>query len=314
VTAADATPQPTRPPATLRGGVLVIDKPSGISSHDVVAVVRRAFRGLKVGHTGTLDPFATGVLPLIIGRATRLAQFFVTVDKEYEAGIRLGRATDSYDLTGTVTFEAPPDASRPSEAHIRAALASFLGPLMQVPPAFSAKMSDGVRAYERARQGAEVALRPSAVSLDRLNVLGIVGDLVQVRLTCSSGFYVRSLAHDLGVKLGTGAHLASLRRLRSGAFGIDDALTLDAVVDRKGQELPMIGLERLLPGIPGVVLNQAGVEYVTHGRDITPAQVCDPAGAPGWPAEVRLLGPDGALLAVATAQDGPVLHPAVVLV
>jgi len=297
----------------------VLDKPAGVSSHDVVAVVRRALRHVKVGHTGTLDPFATGVLPLVIGQATRLAQFFTGANKSYEARVRLGSATDSYDVTGSTTFEAPPGAVGPSIQDISDALASFVGPLMQVPPAFSAKMMAGVRAYEHARRGIAVELPASAVTLHAADIVGIDGDLVDIRLTCSAGFYVRSLAHDLGAKLGTGAHLESLRRTRSGNFGLESAVTLDLVPDQRDALLArMIPLDQLLPEIPAVAVSPAGVEYVRHGRSLGPAQL--PAQLPAYdaaearPARVRLVGPDGALLAIADLRPGPVLHPAVVLV
>ena len=298
-----------------RGGVLIVDKPPGMSSHDVVSVVRRALQRMKVGHTGTLDPFATGVLPLVIGHATRLAQFFAGAEKEYEARIRLGRTTDSYDLTGTVTSEATPGSPKPSGQAIRDALESFVGPLMQVPPAYSAKMTAGVRAYERARRGVAVELPASAVTLHRAEVVGIDGDLVDIRLTCSAGFYVRSLAHDLGARLGTGAHLDSLRRTRSGAFDLASAVTLDAVPDQGEQLLArMIPLDSLLPGLPAMAVTLSGVQYVRHGRDLGPAELRDAPGSEPWPDRVRLIGPDGTLLAIADRSAGPVLHPAVVLV
>jgi tRNA pseudouridine55 synthase len=293
----------------------VLDKPAGLSSHDVVAVVRRALRPMKIGHTGTLDPFATGVLPLVVGHATRLAQFFSGADKAYDARIRLGRATDSYDLTGSVTFEAPPESRMPSEQTVRDALDRFVGPLMQVPPAFSAKMTAGVRAYEQARRGIAVELPASAVTLHHAEVVGMDGDLVDIRLTCSAGFYVRSLAHDLGVALGTGAHLESLRRTRSGAFGLDSAVTIDAVPDQGAALLArMIPLDSLLTWLPAVVLTDTGVEHVKHGRNIGPAELRDPPGGLAWPDRVRLVGPDGSMLAIADLAPGPVLHPAVVLV
>ncbi len=286
-----------------------------MSSHDVVAVVRRALRNMKVGHTGTLDPFATGVLPLVVGQATRLAQFFSAAEKQYDARIRLGRTTDSYDVTGSVTFEAPPGSIRPSEQTIRDAMASFVGRLMQVPPAFSAKMTDGVRAYERARKGVAVDLPASAVTLHHVEVVQIDGDLVDIRLTCSAGFYVRSLAHDLGTRLGTGAYLESLRRTRSGPFGLESAVTLDLVPDQRATLLAlMLPLERLLTGFPAVVVTETGVQYVKHGRNIGAAELREPPGGPEWPDRVRLVGPDGLLLAIADRVAGPALHPVVVVV
>jgi len=312
-------PRPRRtkdaPPSSHRGGILVLDKPPGVSSHDVVAVVRRALRDIKVGHTGTLDPFATGVMALVVGRATRLAQFLGADDKDYEARVRLGRATDSYDLTGAVTFEAPPGAPRPTLDAIRAVLEGWVGPLMQMPPQYSAKMSAGTRAYERARQGLPVQLEPAAVELTRVEIRHFDGDGLDIAIRCSAGFYVRSLAHDLGVRLGVGAHLEALRRTRTGTFTLDAAVTLDAVPGREEALLErMIPLDRLLPELPAVELTETGADYVAHGRGIGPAQMVRPGDARPEAGRLRLMGPGGALLAVAEAGPAGVLHPVVVLV
>ncbi|MEI6667126.1 MAG: tRNA pseudouridine(55) synthase TruB [Acidobacteriota bacterium] len=298
-----------------RGGILVLDKPPGMSSHDVVSVARRHLRPMKVGHTGTLDPFATGVLPLVVGHATRLAQFFSGAEKTYEARLRFGQTTDSYDLTGSVTWEAPAGTAWPSPQAVREALDGFLGPLMQVPPAFSAKMTDGVRAYQKARRGVAVDLPAVAVTLHGADIVGIDADHVDIRLTCSAGFYVRSLAHDLGARLGVGAHLVSLRRTRNGPFDLASAITLDIVVGAGDQlHTRLVPLDALLTEFPSVALTATGVEYVRHGRDIGPGEILDaPANGP-WPERVRLTSPEGILLAIAEPGPGPVLHPAVVLV
>ena len=286
-----------------------------MSSHDVVAVVRRALRDMKVGHTGTLDPFATGVLVLLVGRATRLAQFLADAEKEYLAGVRLGRATDSYDLTGATTFEVPADQEWPTIEHVTRLLADMTGPRMQVPPQFSAKMADGTRAYEQARKGIAVDLAPAAVELRQVEILGLAGTRLDIRIRCSSGFYVRSLAHDLGARLGVGAHLEELRRTKNGTFDAASAITLDLVPGQGPSLLARITpLEALLTDLPAVHLNADGFSYVVHGRDITPLQAAEQDLASGWSGRVRLIGPDGALLAVADAAPGPVLHPAVVLV
>ena len=211
-----ATPRPGEAGSDARGGVLVLDKPPGPTSHDCVAAVRRKFRGSKVGHTGTLDPFATGVLPIVVGRATRLARYLSGTEKEYDALIRLGRATDTHDATGTVVFEAPDGLAIPDSDAVATVLDGYRGTWMQTPPAFSAKLAGGVRAYEQARRGRPVELAPVAVTVSALELLSVAGPLVRLRLVSSAGFYVRSLAHDIGVKLGTGATLEGLRRLRSG--------------------------------------------------------------------------------------------------
>jgi tRNA pseudouridine55 synthase len=296
-----------------RGGVLVIDKPAGPTSHDIVAVVRRSFRGAKVGHTGTLDPFATGVLPVVVGRATRLARYLSGADKEYDALIRFGRATDTHDSTGTVVFEAPAGFPVPDSDRLARLLETYGGSWMQAPPAFSAKLSGGVRAYEQARRGEAVALAPVEVTVSEIELLSVDGPLARVRLVASAGFYVRALAHDIGLKLGTGAALDALRRLRSGPFRLSDAVTLDTVV-REEAEARLIPLESLLPEWPSVVLTPEGAAWASHGRHLGPPQ-CR-GGPTGLPAGtgVRLLGPDGMLVAVGQAGPGGVLHPGVVLV
>jgi tRNA pseudouridine55 synthase len=296
-----------------RSGVLVVDKPAGPTSHDIVAVVRRRFRGAKVGHTGTLDPFATGVLPLVIGRATRLARYLSSAEKEYDALIRLGVATDTQDITGAVIFEAPAGVAPPSPDAVAAGLAGYRGTWMQTPPAYSAKLAGGVRSYDRARRGAPVNLAPVAVTVSALELLSVDGPVVRIRLVASAGFYVRALAHDLGLKLGTGATLEALRRLRCGAFGLSDAVTLDAIADA-GSDPRVLPLEALLTEWPSVSLTEEGAGWVSHGRPVGPAQC---AGVPpALPAgcQVRFLAPGGCLLAVGEAGPGGVLHPAAVLV
>jgi tRNA pseudouridine55 synthase len=295
-----------------RGGVLVIDKPAGPTSHDIVAVVRRRFGGAKVGHTGTLDPFATGVLPVVVGRATRLARYLSGAEKEYDAVIRLGRATDTHDATGKVVFEAPASCPLPALDAVAAALDGYRGTWMQTPPAYSAKLAAGVRAYEGARRGEPVDLAPVPVTVSELELVSMAGPLVRVRLVSSAGFYVRALAHDLGLKLGSGATLDALRRLRSGPFGLGDAVTLDGVVgpDAEARLLP---LEGLLPDWPAVALTREGVERVSHGRDVGPAQCAGTLPGVREGRQVRLVDPDGRLAAVADVLPSGVLHPAVVL-
>lgn len=296
----------------LASGALVIDKPPYVTSHDVVAAVRRHAGGAKIGHTGTLDPFATGVLPLVLGKATRLAQHLTAGQKTYEADVRLGRTTDTFDITGQVQSEAAPDQCRPSRAAVEEALAAFRGTRLQTPPAFSAKHHDGSRAYEQARRGIAVDLPPVEVTVSALELLSAEDGLVRVRLTCSPGFYVRAFADALGRRLGPGACLEALRRTQSGGFGLDAAVPLERVlVD--GPAAYVRPLSTLLTGWPGVMVTAEGVEWVGHGREVGPAQ-CEPR-APVLPAgsRVRLLGPDGALLALAEAGVDGLLRPSVVL-
>ena len=214
-------------------GVLVVDKPKGMTSHDVVAVVRRILKERRVGHTGTLDPLATGVLPLVIGRATRLARFLSAERKRYEATIALGVETDTFDAEGSAAggarFENPA-APLPDEAAVRAALQRFVGTFSQVPPAYSAKKVGGVAAHRLARRGAAVDDLPAVeVTVHDLLVTDYREPTVQVTLEVSSGFYVRSLAHDLGRALGCGAHLAALRRTACGEFDLSSAVPLDGL-------------------------------------------------------------------------------------
>ena len=308
-----ARPRPEDDGPAGRGGVLVVDKPAGPTSHDIVAVVRRRFRGTKVGHTGTLDPFATGVLPIVIGRATRLARYLSGADKEYDAIIRLGQATDTHDSTGAVVFNAPDGFPFPGPDTVATVLGGYRGTWMQTPPAYSAKLAGGVRAYDQARRGKAVELAPVSVTVHQLDLLSVDGPFVRIRLVSSAGFYVRALAHDIGLTLGTGATLDGLRRLRSGPFGLGDAVTLDVVAQSEIASR-VVPLEALLTDWPAIGLTREGAVWASHGRHVGPAQCADgPAGVPEG-ARVRLLGPDRRLVAVGEAGAGGVLHPAVVLV
>lgn len=209
-------------------GLLLVDKPAGVTSHDVVNAARRALGERRVGHAGTLDPFATGLLVILVGRATRLVPHVSGDPKVYAATVRFGAETDTEDLLGAVVREADP----PAEAAVRVAVAQLVGPLDQVPPAYSAKRVQGRRAYDLARAGEEVALAPSRVRVDAFEVLawrdGPPAEC-DVRITCGPGTYIRSLARDLGRLVGSAAHLTALRRERSGLFDVRDAVSMDAL-------------------------------------------------------------------------------------
>jgi len=295
-------------------GVLVIDKPAGPTSHDVVARVRCALRQREVGHTGTLDPMATGVLALVLGRATRLAQFLSGARKRYEATIRLGLATDTWDRTGGVVRRLDEGERLPGEVELRLHLEAMLGEQDQLPPPFSAKKVAGVRAYALARSGQTVDVRPARVTLDEVALLAADPPLFEVRVGCSAGYYVRALAHELGERLGCGACLERLRRVASGPFTLARALPLEVVErDPAAASAAVIALEELLPELPAGVLTEEGARRASHGNDVTPR---DFNRVPVLAAEraVRLLGPDGRLLAVARPGKQPdTLHPAVVL-
>jgi tRNA pseudouridine55 synthase len=203
-------------------GLLLVDKPAGVTSHDMVLAARRAYGERSIGHLGTLDPFATGLLLMLIGRATRLANFIVTEPKVYEATIRFGTETSTDDSTGAVVRSAHP----PETSAVQGAIESLTGDLMQVPPAFSAKSVDGERAYDSARRGEPLSLPPVAVRVHRWDVHELEGDVVRATITCGTGTYVRALARDLGRETGSAAHLESLRRTRCGEFDVRDAASL----------------------------------------------------------------------------------------
>src|SRR5688500_414299 len=225
-------------------GVLVVDKPAGLTSHDVVAAARRAFDEQRIGHTGTLDPLATGVLPLALGRATRLVRFLSGSDKDYDATIRFGAATDTYDITGTETSRSD---RLPARDDVERARTSLRGEYLQMPPAYSAKKVGGRRAYAMARRDQVVELTAVPVAVSRAELLEFDGATARVAITCSAGFYVRSFAHALGDLTAAGACLAALRRTRSGDFRIGDAVSLDQFVqDPAGAARRIIPPERLL--------------------------------------------------------------------
>jgi tRNA pseudouridine55 synthase len=298
--------------AAAADGALVIDKPSGPSSHDIVSAVRRALGGVKVGHTGTLDPLATGVLPLLIGRATRLAQFLASATKTYTAHVQFGWGTDTYDSAGEPA--GPPTPAAVDRAALETVLERFRGSFSQQPPAYSAKKVGGHRAYALARASRVVALEPVMVTVHDLRLVELKGGTATIEVTSSAGFYVRSLAHDLGVSLGTPAHLAGLRRTRSGEFDLTQAVPFGVAL-----EAPDAALDRLVPSrallghLEGCRLSDEGVRWALHGRDIQPGLLLDP---PPRAAEgpVRLLDPAGALVALGVVREASgALHPVVVL-
>lgn len=204
-------------------GLLLVDKPAGMTSHDVVLLVRRVYGERSIGHLGTLDPFATGLLILLLGRSTRLATFIETEPKVYEATIRFGSETDTDDSTGTVIREA----ALPSPVEVSAAIPSFTGRISQVPPAYSAKSVDGTRAYDAARRGEPIDLPPVEVNVIEWDVRAVRPHELDVTITCGTGTYIRALARDLGRATGSAAHLSSLRRVRSGEFDVSDAATIE---------------------------------------------------------------------------------------
>ena len=274
-----------------KDGVLVVDKPSGPTSHDVVARVRRGLK-VKVGHTGTLDPLATGVLPLVLGQATRLARFFQDTDKEYLCLIRLGRCTDTYDCQGRTVEEKPvPPLDEPQ---VHEALARFVGIIEQRPPLYSAIRVKGRRLYEYARRGQSAEVPSRRVTIHSIRLLDLSRESLRVVVECSSGTYIRSLAHDLGKGLGCGAHVEELRRTRSGAFSLDRAVPLEEAVE--GWRSAFLSLEQLLPEMPRVDLDDSSGKRVGHGNAVD-------LGNPGLQGICRLFS-GGKLLAIAQVEDG----------
>jgi tRNA pseudouridine55 synthase len=291
-------------------GVIVIDKPEGWTSHDVVAKARGIVRTKRVGHLGTLDPIATGVLPLVIERATRLAQFYTRSDKIYEGVVRFGWSTDSYDRTGEATSEkiqVSPDA-----AEVERLLAQFRGEFWQTPPPVSAKKVGGQRAYDLARKSLPVELEPVSVQVFSLTLLEVSGPDIRLRVHCSGGTYVRSMAHDLGRAMGCGAHLLELRRTASGEFEIGQALTIPrlqalAAEDRLAEAL--VPAAKMLPEFPCVLVDDATVGQIRHGRNF-PASPFRSQPASRY---VKAVTREGALVAIGEAVLQNVYHPVVVM-
>jgi tRNA pseudouridine55 synthase len=291
-------------------GVLVVDKPQGPTSHDIVAVARRALRERRIGHCGTLDPMATGVLALAVGQATRLVQFLSSEAKHYNAVVRFGRTTNSYDVTGETVAESP---ERPTRDALAAALAQFRGTFAQMPPAFSAKKIGGIRAYRLARRNAAATLdlRQVQVTVSQLDLVAFDDDRATLAMRVSAGFYVRSLAHDLGQALGMGATLEALRRTRAGSFAVEDAITVDALAAGDATALThgVIPLARLLPEVPALTLSSDDAVRARRGMDLPIPNTWTAA-----PPLARLLDEHGGLLALATPSAQPgLLHPSVVL-
>jgi tRNA pseudouridine55 synthase len=306
--------------------VLVIDKPQGLTSHDVVAAARRLLGERRRGHTGTLDPLATGVLPLACGRATRLVRFLMASDKAYEATIRFGITTDSYDATGRETGRS---GRHPTRAQVAEALTTLTGEYLQTPPPYSAKRVGGRRAYAIAREQGTIELAPVPVRVSQAALTGWSEDTVSVSLTCSAGFYVRSFAHALGARVGTGACLEALRRTRSGPFSLDQSLTLDALqADPASAARRMVAMSGLLPDMPAVPVTAEGRQRIVHGRAVDMGQLAAPAAVDARVREalehgrggagevyVRLMDPEAELIAIGRSGTAPgALHPFVVLI
>jgi tRNA pseudouridine55 synthase len=250
------------------GGLLLLDKPSGPTSHDMVYAVRRGAGEKRVGHAGTLDPLATGLLVMCVGPATRLSEYLAGKDKRYTAIVRLGQATTTYDAQGEVTSES---AALPGREAVEAALGEFRGPLMQTPPAYSAIKRGGQKAYELARRGEAVSLEPRPVTILQLSLSDWQPPDCGLEVHCSAGTYIRSLAHDLGQRLGCGAHLRALRRTHSGDLDVREAVTLpewQAACARGEWQGLLLPADRALPDWPRVTLSAAEAARVQQGQPV----------------------------------------------
>jgi len=284
-------------------GIVNVDKPVGMTSHDVVDAVRRMAGQRKVGHAGTLDPLASGVLVVCLGQATRVVEYLMAGRKSYRATILLGQSTTTYDLDGEVTTSGgPTDFSR---GEIEAALAGFAGPIEQVPPIYSALKQQGQPLYKLARQGKEVERLPRAVEIYSLELLGWTPPVLTVEVTCSPGTYVRSLAHDLGQQLGSGACLAGLIRLRSGRFSLEDAVSLERLEDafQHGQEADyLLPMDEALLDLPARILTQADTQRIIQGQFLdfhnSESAIQDPRSEVHNGAECRAYSSTGDLVAI----------------
>lgn len=283
--------------ASSRHGILVIDKPEGMSSFAVVREVRRVLRARKAGHTGTLDPLASGVLPVCIEEATKIAGLLLAEDKEYTARARLGVQTDTLDCEGRVLEER--DFGAVSRGQVEATLAGLLGTQMQVPPAYSAVRAGGERAYQRARRGEEVVLPPRQVTIHRLRLTGWSPPDVELELACTKGTFVRSVVAELGQRLGCGAVLTGLRRLRSGGFDLSRAVSLERLAERRRSgDLPWISIDEALAHLPAVEISTADLPRLRQGQPV--------GGRPDAAATAGLLRlrSGGALVALGEEREG----------
>ena len=288
-------------------GVVIIDKPAGLTSHDVVNRVRRILHERSVGHLGTLDPLATGALPLLVGNLTRLAQFYAASEKTYQGVIRFGFATDTYDAEGEPT--SPAVEVEVSLEELQALTGRFRGPIEQMPPPFSAKKIHGVPAYKLARKHKEVVLRPVQVEVKELEIVGVEGARATFRARVASGTYVRSLAHDMGKALGCGGHLESLRRSAVAEFDITDAHTLDeleAAAKAGNAEDKFIHPRKILPSFPAITANDEMAARIRSGRAVNLPEL---SRAP----QVKVFYGQRELIAIARRVAGTLFHPEIVL-
>ncbi len=300
-------------------GILIIDKPEGFTSHDVVARVRHILKTKRVGHTGTLDPFATGVMVILVGKATRLAQFLDKDVKEYEALVEFGFETDTGDKTGVRSAECGMRNEELSEflekVNWEAAFSDFHGEIELVPPMYSAKKVEGKKLYELARKGLEIERKPSRVTIYELDILyaeqiRTPPSTVGIRIVCSAGTYIRTLAEDIGRKLGVGAHLEDLRRTRAGRFDLSRAISLEELETLEDPAAAIITMSEAVAHLPEFVLNDERIGRTRNGLSSRYDSGHLPDGHP-----VRMIGADGSLIAIGFYNETEkAVRPKVVLV
>ncbi len=287
-------------------GVLIVHKEVGWTSHDVVAKVRCLLRRSKVGHSGTLDPSATGVLPILVGRATRIAEYLINWDKEYRAVLRLGETTDTQDATGQILTKV--DSCEVAEDVLQAVIVRFRGVQQQLPPMYSAVKVGGQRLYKAARAGRSVEREERSIVIHQLEIVAVHGRDVILRIVCSKGTYIRTLCADIGQALGVGGHLLALERRRVGPLSIEQAMTVDQVAGHLTTGTlreQFISLDQLLFQLPAVVVNAEQAQRVLHGSPIFPAGVGQLPSSPAA-VSVRLKNEAGQLLAIGTHDTGRV--------
>jgi len=290
-------------------GLVLIDKPPGCTSHDVVNRWRRLAKTKRAGHLGTLDPMATGLLLLVTGNATRLAQFFVKDEKTYQASMAFGLTSNTYDAEGEIV---PTGMPTPALAAIESALRPFEGRILQTPPPVSAKKINGVPAYKLARQNIAVELKPVEVEIKQLLVCGFDGATLSLEITCTAGTYIRSIAHDLGQMLGCGAILTALRRTKAGGYQVDESFTLDALAklaEAGTLDSAVTATSRMLPAIPCEHFDETTEAQIRQGRDFRTSPFVVPPGTP----LVKAVSRNGDLIAIGQLKIPNLYHPGTVL-
>jgi len=274
-------------------GIIIIDKPDGWTSQDVAAKLRGVFHERRIGHGGTLDPMATGVLPIFVGRATRGVEFFESAEKEYVAGLRLGVETNTQDTTGEILAEKPVSVTR---EQVEAVLQTFLGPQEQLPPMYSAVKIGGKKLYELARQGKTVERKARSIEILELELLDGAGADWTFRVRCSKGTYVRTLCHDVGQARGCGGCMSSLRRTKAGCYGIEQAVTMEQLLSMEAPEGQLLPVDSLFAAMPAITIHENQRKAVYNGAAIRAGGL--------EPGEYRVYAPDGTFLMVGKAEKG----------